>query len=280
VIIAFWIAANSWLFVREIWPRLRPGGPPPFTIDLADEAAEYAIRWTVYIGGKDGGHARTWVTYLPADDTFELSGEFRLWSTIRRDVEPETMIDCTYRVTREGQLLELQAGGYQTVLNVEVEGVVAGRVERGWLASRVKAGVRGLSQPLIEVELPPVEVPFRASVLNPLQPFNKIRGLAPGQTWQMPYFDPMEALAERLLPGRGAGREFVHAKVLPVQPLPDIPLRMGPNMPEVLRGGVPCLAVQYSDPDFAATTWVRHADSVVLRQEVTREGETLILNRD
>src|SRR2546428_9143554 len=70
----FWIATTGWLFHRELWPRLRPGQPPPYTIDLADEAVRKGpkIPWSVFRGNKKVGVVQTWIRYREWDDTFEL----------------------------------------------------------------------------------------------------------------------------------------------------------------------------------------------------------------
>ncbi len=48
-IVIFWIGMSGWLFFREFWPQLQPGQPPPFRIDLADEAQNnIPIRWSIF----------------------------------------------------------------------------------------------------------------------------------------------------------------------------------------------------------------------------------------
>ncbi len=285
-ILVLWLAATSWLFVRDLWPRLRPGGPPPFVIDLADEASEQFIHWTIYIDGRDRGSAQTRVTYRPGDDTFELSSVYRLWPDMFRTTPPHEEITCSYRVTREGQLLEIDARVRKSLSALEIEvaevdGQITGRVENGRLTPRVTATVRGQradSGPLIDWTLSPIEVPTRGSILNPFQPLNKIRGLSAGQRWRMPYFDPLETISQRLLPG--SSREYVDAEVLAPTALPDIPLQMGPNKPSVMKGGVRCFSIRYTADDVEAIGWVREVDGVMVRQEVTKDRQTVILNRD
>ena len=76
-ILFFWVATTGWLFYKELWPHLRSGQPPPYTIDLADEArrddggdrpsgdgkhAEQELgavaAEVVEVGGPGGGHVR------------------------------------------------------------------------------------------------------------------------------------------------------------------------------------------------------------------------------
>src|SRR5260370_39426255 len=81
-ILLFWTATTCWLFYRDLWPRLRSGEAPPFTIDLAYEAQHQASdsRWQVHRGkAVEGerpiGMIHTWVRYSSKDDTFELRSE-------------------------------------------------------------------------------------------------------------------------------------------------------------------------------------------------------------
>src|SRR5438128_7154182 len=113
VITLFWLAATGWLFYRDLWPRLRSGQPPPYTIDLADEALQQApkIPWGIFRKKKKIGVVQTWLTYRQSDDTFELYskaaeldwGPIGLFSVRIQDVFG------MYRVTRDGQLRKLLA---------------------------------------------------------------------------------------------------------------------------------------------------------------------------
>ena len=89
---------TGWLFVRDYWPQLQPGQPPPFRIDLADEAQNnIPVRWSIFKDGKDHGYARTWVNFRSRDDDphqrifkageweFELGGEFKLWTDNKKN---------------------------------------------------------------------------------------------------------------------------------------------------------------------------------------------------
>jgi hypothetical protein len=281
-IIAFWVATTGWLFYRDLWPRFRPGGPPPFTIDLADEASDRSIRWTIYVDGQDRGSAQTRVEYDRADDTFKLSGAYRLWRGLRHSPTPDESIQSAYRVTRDGQLLTMHAKVEASILHFQGEASIEGHMDGNRLISKLQIIPHGWladAFPPVERNLPPIDVPYRASVLNPQQPFNKIRGLSPGQRWRMPKFDPIQVISEQLMPSQSYSA-YLDAEVLAVQPLPDLPLRMGPNMPAFLPGGDLCLPIEYQGENLLARTWVRESDSVVLRQEVTKDGQTTILHRD
>src|SRR4051794_38573496 len=111
LILVFWLGTTAWLFQRDLWPRLRPGEPPPFSIDLADEArtgASFENRWTLYID-KDGrrenkGYATTGVKYHREDDTYDLTGKYKMWSGNDRREDADQEIESVYRVTRDGDL--------------------------------------------------------------------------------------------------------------------------------------------------------------------------------
>src|SRR5262249_10575604 len=79
LIVAFWLGTSSWLFYHDLWPRLTPGVPPPFSIDLADEAQAQPILWVVNHNGRRTGRAYIKTEYLKDRDLFSIEGEFKLW---------------------------------------------------------------------------------------------------------------------------------------------------------------------------------------------------------
>lgn len=283
-IVVFWLATSAWLFQRELWPRLKPNEPPPYTIDLVDEARDHAapIRWTVYRDGQKIGKASTSVSYNEQDDTFNLHNTMEHMELYRSRLMRTSIVltkaHSVYRVTRQGELRGIEvdlAGGVLLPalepfnFKAHVEGQVAGGrltptgyVE--WLKERK------------DIQAEPVAVSAYGSVLNPLHPVNRIRGLRPGQTWRMPLVDPLgdvmaataaEALAMKL-PGLAGGPRYLTAVV---------------SEPQSFTWGnvvVSCLIIEYQgDGDVTARTWVRESDGLVLRQEA-RQGELLVLQRD
>jgi hypothetical protein len=288
-IAAFWLAMTSWLVYRDIWPRLRQGGTPHFTIDLTDEASEQTIRWTVYVDAEEKGYARTWVKYAEAEDAYEIHGECKLWFQRRQPLDPDQEFHGKYLVTRDGELVAIDARIQATILGIEVTAHVGGRVVGNGFEPRLEATGRtpGLTGETMRFErtLPRISVANRGSVLSPMQPLNRIRGLRPGQQWNMPLFDPMKAAAERFLPGTGgdgSGTTVVFAEVSSQpEPLPEVQVRNKPHAQQISRrAGTPCWVISYTSDDVHGRTWVRASDSVVLRQEMTRHGETMIFDRD
>jgi hypothetical protein len=271
-VVVFWLATSGWLFYRELWPKLRPGEPPPYTIDLVDEARQHTtpILWSVYRGQKKIGKARTWVTYRESDDTFELHGamdQVELYRIALVSVMVQHAANM-YRIGRDGELREMTTDIVLTVPRLDLkakahfDGQVHGRrfAAQGWMEF---AGDKK------DVNIDPVPLSTYGAVLNPLQPVNRIQGLRPGQHWRMPLLDPLSDAVAATLPGMPSGPRVLNAAVLP----------------EIQRlawddQDVPCLVIEYTgEGDFSARTWVRESDGLVLRQEA-RQGEVLILQRD
>src|SRR5262245_31082585 len=75
-IVLFWLGTTGYLFWHDLWPQLQPGQPPPFTIDLVEEAQTRRpqILWTVHQNGERVLKARTSVGH-PARGVFELAAD-------------------------------------------------------------------------------------------------------------------------------------------------------------------------------------------------------------
>src|SRR5262245_40767308 len=174
-VVAFWLTTSGWLLYREILPSFRSGQPPPFTIDLADEAQLkiQRIHWTILRADKGGekqiGRARTWVDHRSADDTFELHSQIeqlRLGSGLVLVKVPE--FTSMYAVSRDGDLHEMSAKVTVSVVGFEVKARVNGKVreQRFWPHLRIETTGWGPN----EIELDPVAVSSHGTVLNPLHP--------------------------------------------------------------------------------------------------------------
>src|SRR5437764_13310552 len=73
-IVAFWIAVTGFVLYRDVWPRVFSSGPPPVSIELADEARQNVpARWTLYRNGQKVGSLTTQMKYLDAEDTFQFT---------------------------------------------------------------------------------------------------------------------------------------------------------------------------------------------------------------
>jgi hypothetical protein len=271
-IVLFWAATSGWLFHRDLWPKLRPGEPPPFTIDLAAEAQRNmpTTFWDVYRGDRRIGQAETAIRYREADDTFALYSRLsRLQMGPASPVQVDGMTS-TYRVTRAGQLREIQVDVSLALIlpvRLDVQGQIKGEVRNQSFAPHCTIRVPLLNREK-KLDFEPVPVSANGNVLNPLHPVNRVAGLRPGQHWRMPLIDPLrDALAANF--GTNVGACFLEAHVLPKT--------------ELVRWEEqdwPCLVIEYhGDDGTSARTWVRESDGLVLRQLAIFQDEQLVLQR-
>jgi hypothetical protein len=301
-IIVLWIGMTSWLFVREYWPQLQPGQPPPIRIDLADEAQNnIPVRWTIFRENEDRGYARTWVNFRDQDDDvkrrthtageweFELGGEFKLWKTSDRYGQPDFLVRNKYRVTREGELREFQS---VVSINIKIkipkprddkdssqEDEVSHQIEVLALSGEVRDNfcyphiavspeVKEWAPiaAVFERQMEPVAMPKRATLLNPLEPVNKLAKVRKGQHWRIPLIDPLTALWQK-----SPRVNYLNARVLPETQWH----KWGAN-----KAPVPCLVIEYEGDDISGYTWVQEEDGLVVGQEITQHGDKLRLWRD
>jgi hypothetical protein len=287
-VIAAWVASAAWLFRQELWPALEPDAPPPFTIDLVEEAQteKVPIRWRVTRDGAAVLTARTSVSHRSKENDFTLRALFEpregLPEPGRKPAPPPYRIrrmTSAYRVTPEGRLLDVdvqialaEAKIFRQTIPIDGDARVWGEVVRGQFRSHYE-----VESPLGKFagSLPPVAVSSRGSVVMPLHPVSRIGGLKPGQAWRVPVIDPLgEALGS--FAGGGAGRvRFLRARVRP--------------QAEALRwngGDTRCLVIdyeeenQFTDDRMSARTWVREADGLVLKQEAGLSGNNWVMTRE
>jgi hypothetical protein len=282
-ILAFWTFMTGWLFMRELWPRIQPGQPPPFGIDLADEAQNsIPIRWSIFRDDEENpcGYIRTWVNFRDQDETFELVGEFKLWKTSVTTGQPDFVVRSKYRVTREGELRDFESAielnlkvntpnGEEISFRVELL-QVTGEVRDHFcyphikVSDEVKKWVPLLS--FLERDLDPVPMPKRASLLNTLAPVNKLAKVRKGQHWRIPMVDPLS-----MFWNRSPRMKYLDAEVLD----DTVRLQWGTK-----KEPVSCLIIEYQGDDITGQTWIQEEDGLVIRQEITQHGTKLELRRD
>lgn len=286
-IVVFWAAAMSWLFYRDVWPDLRPGDRPPFTVDISNEAVGYRdtdpranTRWTLHHNGQRIGYAHTATTFDRREELYVLSN--RIIMEKEKDNERERLryavagveleidkMSSFYRVTRSGELRTVDARLTLSVSSKQfatetVEILVQGEVEEGvftphWRADSILLGRQ-------ELKGEPIEVPSHNSMLNPMQPWNRIYNVRKGQQWRMALFDPLSDSMASIVPGRKPTVRTLDAGVL--ETTDEL------NWEQKL---VSCLVIEYHDrPNrMTARTWVRESDGLVLKQEAVRDEGTL-----
>lgn len=286
-IVLFWLAAVGWVGYRDLWPRLAASGPPPVAVELGDEASQLVpVKWKVLRGDQRVGWLTTRMTYQDADDTFRLTHKYAnltFDSGRVRVVFPE--VTLTTRVTRGGALRDQgMAGRMQVQLKTgdefltiaEARAEVEGEVRGGVFHSRCD-----IDSPLLKVkrDLDPVPVPD-GQALSPLQPVGRIANVRAGQRWVVHEVNPLRDAMRSVLTGfvgeQGFGlpAEEQESFVATVGDRPE-PLAWGKDRAEVM-----CWVIDYVRKDARVRTWVRADDGRVLRQEASRDGETLALERD
>jgi hypothetical protein len=270
-IIAFWLSMTGWTLYKDVWPHFLPDNPPPFTIDLSDEAQPKGpnhIIWSVSVNGEEGAfHLETWVRYLPKEDLFELNSD--MWPVLFagtgiKEIAKFGMISKVV-VSRDGKLVSLNLilTPPEPPKNDKVHIQLIGEIKGGLLIPRILIPDRN-----IDKTFDPVPIKAHGSVLNPLQPVNRLPNLKPGQRWRMPVVDPVAQAFESMVPlGGGYVRTF-DAEVLPE--LMNLTWK---------NEEVACQVIQYTGDDASGKTWVRAKDGLVLQQEVSISGKTLVLKR-
>lgn len=268
---------------------------PSYAIDLMDEARKQGqtdIQWRVFYekktsadsrgdrdpGGEPTFTATTEVNYREKpDDSFAFQmefsprkGRFRYFKVGILQIKEMTSL---YRVNRAGQLLEMEAQFDFSLEKIKTDFrlKLEGRVENEKFYSSYRVQSPLLEEDLVQ-NLPTLKMNYQGSILQPLHPVNRIRGIRPGQTWTMPMINPLQ---DALKASQGWGQaevqvEYVLARVSPkTQLLPDC------------EYSIPCYVIDYEDSrDMNPRTWVQVSTGLVLRQEATPlPGTRMIMQR-
>jgi len=281
-IIAFWLATTGWLFWKDLWPQWQPGQPPALVPDLIEEARTERppILWTVFHNGQKTFQGKTQIRH-PQRDVYEFL------ATYTPTIGKKTASIEGWKIRRLQSMYRVNEQGHLLALGVTVEGMpplpalaglfaklpdnciidIKGKVEHNRFAPRINLTVPGLGER--QFSLPSVEVSQRGSVLLPLHPVHRIRGLSPGQRWRIPVIDPLH---DSLTPLKGldSGPRFLSARV--EQDVEYIYVNR--------RKDVPCLVITYEGEDMSARTLVEHPSGIVLRQEATLGKEHWVMQRD
>lgn len=287
VIVAFWFASTGYLAYREWW-SWRQTDAPPFTVELADEAAPQTAFWSIWRNDQKIGQAMTRMT-CEKDDTVELLSSIdKLELTVTSlGVSVQIAVPkllTIQKVTRDGKLLSidsriqilLDALGQKFELNAHVNGVV--RDGKLYAQSSID-WIFGKS----EYTLEPV-VLESGSLLNPTQPHARMR-VRPGQHWKITNVDPLfEAINISLLDVISKNLGAANGKLLGAQlSSPKAVLVEVDSEPRVLEHKnrqISCYIVNYGSDDLSGRTWVQVDDGKVLRQEASLFGDKLILRRE
>jgi hypothetical protein len=215
-IVVAWLAMSVWLFCKDLWPRLRPGEPPAYTISLSDEAPQQGgqARWKVTKNGEHAYFVETWIDYRERgekrsdDDTFEMRALVRA-RQLPGHKAPLRRLHSMMRVTRDGELRAVNAKLHMVVARhweivLEIDGAVqSGRLTPRWLLKVYQADAGSEDRVFENLNAPPLPEPparskeqsfsalafsGRGIILNPLHPPTRLESLRPGQRWRMPLF--------------------------------------------------------------------------------------------
>ncbi|MCC6421582.1 MAG: hypothetical protein IT429_25465 [Gemmataceae bacterium] len=278
LIVAFWLAVTAWLFYREVW---QPAGqPPPFALDLADEAGlpiapprggaggagdgitnqeagATAVVWDVEYRGQLAGNALTWVNRRP-DRIYEIRFAFQPQPAFRAGKLRVRELTGAYRITPRGVLRNLicrvALGPRKALRQAEVSATVDGTM------CRVRLVADGMDQ-----HAPPVEVAANGKVLNVLHPLHRLTGLHEGMAWRVPLLDPLADTA-----ADGGPRLTVRIADAAVT-LATLPWQ---------NADLPCWRVEYRTAGrVVARLWARADDGAVLRQEILYPDGDVVVQR-
>jgi hypothetical protein len=262
-IVIAWIGMTSWLFYRDVWPRIRPGEPPPLASELDIEVTSNRapVHWTVFKNGKESYVLKTETAYDKENDLVKVSSELKPKPGTPKDAAlmERMTLSCEYVITREG---ELRKSSITLELPPFVQARMDGDVRDGLFYSRVSA--LDLSK-----ELKPVPVETKGSAQNPLQPQDRFSRLSPGQRWRVPLSSPLLDALAGLIPGiKENSVQFLDAEVL--RERQSFPF--GPREED-------CMIIEYNGDDVHGRTWVRVSDGFVLKQEMTLHGDEWEIRR-
>jgi hypothetical protein len=271
-VLGFWLAANGWLFYREIWPRLRAGEAPAYSIDLAEEVAAEPISWDVLYNKKRVGLALTRVVFDAPSRSYDLVCEY----SYDKGLPVMALLDIrkmtsTMRVNRQGELkaahVDVKLRGFTGPAEMKLDL----DIDQGKLTPRleVRAGAGLLEQKL---KLDPVDVSAGGSILNPMHPLNKVKGLREGMNWRLPDVDPLKAAAAAVI-NQVPGQQFT---------FPSLFAEVRATSLNWAGQPVECWVIEYREAGqkVSARTYVRRSDDRVLQQEALHQGNHLVLQRD
>ena len=290
LIVVVWLLFSGQLVVRDLLPRLLPGQPPPYSIDLVEEVRNGRghVDWMVMHDGKEVFESRSRIQQPDrARDEYEMIAEFHPLKKGDRVALHGMLVSelaSTYRVTGAGDLLGVAVhvvGTPQLAQTIKLMGdtnfriSIEGTVKDHRLEPRIRFSLGIGEKNVREFGLPGVAVRQGGSVLLPLHPVNRIAGLSPGQRWQMTVLDPLgDSLAA--LPGGGGELRILRAHVReePAEFVAPVSKTGRTRKPVV------CLVIDYEGDDFTASTWVERERGLVMCQEATIGGDRWMMFRE
>lgn len=285
-IVAFWLATTAYIAYRDVWPRVFATGPPPVSIELADEARQgVPAKWQLLRNGQKVGRLTTQMKYLDNEDAFVFTYRYTDLKLEQNGITlafSEVISDV--KLTRAGDLKAEAITGKAAILFQSAELArgtidISATVTNGVLTGRAELKNNALQLANLAGDLDPVPVK-KGLPLNTLQPVNRLAGVSGGrQPWVVHESNPLGDALGQLVQKKLAEQGFR----LPERPReePAIAEVSARTRALVWKGEeVPCWVIEYRRAEPFAWTWVRASDGKVLKQEAVKKGESLVFERE
>lgn len=194
-IVVFWLGVSSWLVWRDIWPRLAPGEPPPFTLDLMDstQGVPTSVRWRVRASRPQRdtlltANLTSSIVQPPGSDQLELRARLDVVKGEGQTVFPLDRVESKYQVDLHGRLLGLEASAQLGGLAASQKGSFTGTIRDGvctlrWHKKALEKQHDGTLR---------IETPLNGLVVLPLHPVHRMAGIEPGRSWRVALLDPLD----------------------------------------------------------------------------------------
>jgi hypothetical protein len=270
-IVVFWLLTNGWLLWHELLPSWEPDQPPAMSVDLVEEVQlerHNETPWTVSVYNADKKKwersygARTWVEHGPEKDLFDLKMKVEALPITVGDVDPAKLVarrvDSMTRVTSGGELREVSAKAFGSRSRIDYSFQLEAQVSDGEFRGSYLLKMGPLTIP---GNLTPTQVNYKGTVMLGIHPLQRLRGLRPRQSWQVPTLDFV-----------GLSSATVHRVRAHV--LPDMATIAWHNKP------TECQVVESGEDEEQTRTWVQPGTGLVLRQETRFMGERWGLQRE
>jgi hypothetical protein len=282
-IVAFWLATTGYIAYRDLWPRVFSSGPPPVSIELADEARQnIPAKWTLKRNGQPVGKLTTLMKYIDNEDAFLFTYRYTNLKLEQGDITlAASEAISEVKMTRAGQLREQSMTG-KVKLSLRGAEIAEGTIAvRGLVTNGVLTGRGELKSNLINAagDLDPIPVPDKGQPLNPLQPVNRLGNVRGPQRWEVHESNPLQDAVRDLMKKKLA--EF--GVRLPEEKAKDSLVAQVDRTQRTLNvkgEDVACWVIEYRRTEPVARTWVRASDGKVLRQEAFEKGESLTFERE
>lgn len=266
LIVVAWILTTGRLVFLDLLPRLIPGTPPAFSIELTDEPDQeraYTF-WNLFREDRKVMRVKTRVKHIGRDE-YDLSAQY---DPADKDIEVPMggvlvqRMTSSYRVNAAGDIrgVRVHVEGQPDVadwlrlaggkLTLDVEGTV----DRTILERSLTLQTAGLKR---TAPLPEIAVPRGGAILMPFHPAHRLRDLWAGQSWTVWLFDPVEDALKALQGGDPEPRPLRARVAAELE-----------TLEEGGRVGEACRVIDWVGDGIEARTLVSERTGLVMLQEV------------